>query len=509
MNKLVTCVLVLAAPAAARAGGLFAGDNGAQAAQRAGAFVAKADDPSALYHNPAGLAKAKRYQFFLGGNMVSFKQEFQRQGNYPANDIDSPSPHAWATEPFAPSQTDEFKLIPSLFASQQWNKLTFGEGIFAPHGMPNRHFEDEHTDVAGATAADPAPGPERYDVATQEGLVLFPSVGAAYRITDQIDVGARFSWGFGNIKGVSSTWALGNASEDPGNDGVFIFDVDDNSLLQWSLGVLARPTPWLELGAMYASKVEVRAKGTSHAILGQRAAMPIPGTTTFVAPLDANERNNMCKPDEMGTAANLSTCISFDLPMRANVGARVIQRDAAGREQGDLELDLRWEQWSAASDVFVTVDGKNAAPVEIPLKKVTILHGFRDTFSFLLGGSWRFAMGDNGVVARAGAGYETGAAPEQWTRLDYDTLDRFVLGLGAGYELAHFRIDAGFNYLYGFPRDVTARELPATCTDHDCHPQASPVQPLETEPDQEYHPITAGHYETHYLIGTIGVTAWF
>ena len=45
----------LAAPALAD-GGYFAGAQGARAAGRSGAFVARADDPTAIMYNPAGLA---------------------------------------------------------------------------------------------------------------------------------------------------------------------------------------------------------------------------------------------------------------------------------------------------------------------------------------------------------------------------------------------------------------------------------------------------------------------
>jgi long-subunit fatty acid transport protein len=373
-------------------------------------------------------------------------------------------------------------------------------------GMPNRHYATGHPDVAGSTPGDQAPGPQRYDVVEQEGLVLFPSLGAAYRVHDLIDVGGRFSWGFGTIQGESDVWAVGNGSEDPGRDGVFHFDVTDYTLFQWSLGVLVRPTPNVELGAMYASKVAVRAKGTSYAVLGEWVTNPAPGLMTSVTPTGPSESD--CKPNEMGTPAELNTCINFDLPMRANAGARLIQRDVDGRERGDLELDVRWEQWSTAKDVGVIVDGQDEL-TQINLKEVALRHGFRDTWSFLLGGSWRFDMGEHALIGRAGAGYELGAAPHQWTRLDYDGLSRIVVGLGAGYELANFRIDAGINYFQGLGRDVKTLALPAGCMRTDCHPQPSPTQPLEVRGQQDYHPFNAGRYDARYVIGTVGVTAWY
>jgi hypothetical protein len=227
---------------------------------------------------------------------------------------------------------------------------------------------------------------------------------------------------------------------------------------------------------------------------------------TSVTPTGPGESN--CKPDEMGTPAELNTCISFDLPMRANAGVRLIRRDLDGRERGDLELDVRWEQWSTAKDVGVIVDGQDEL-TQINLKEVALRHGFRDTWSFLLGGSWKFDVGNHALIARGGAGYELGAAPNQWTRLDYDGLSRIVVGMGAGYELANFRIDAGLNWFQGIGRDVKALALPAGCMRTDCHPQPSPTQPLEVRGQQDYHPFNAGSYEARYVIGTVGVTAWY
>ena len=45
---------------------------GSAAQPRAGAFVAKADDPSAVHHNPAGLAKQRGTVVQIGFNLVSF-----------------------------------------------------------------------------------------------------------------------------------------------------------------------------------------------------------------------------------------------------------------------------------------------------------------------------------------------------------------------------------------------------------------------------------------------------
>src|SRR5215831_18685057 len=80
-----TTVLVLALlPAVAHAGGVLVGENGSQAMERAGASVAKADDPMARTVNPAGLAENPGHvAIYLGVNVLDFNLKYQRQAAQP------------------------------------------------------------------------------------------------------------------------------------------------------------------------------------------------------------------------------------------------------------------------------------------------------------------------------------------------------------------------------------------------------------------------------------------
>ena len=55
--------------ASAQAGGFELPDNGAQALGRGATFVAKADDTTAMYYNPAGLARQRGTRLYVGGNL--------------------------------------------------------------------------------------------------------------------------------------------------------------------------------------------------------------------------------------------------------------------------------------------------------------------------------------------------------------------------------------------------------------------------------------------------------
>src|SRR5687768_2019814 len=57
--RLLGVLVVLLSCAKAQAGGLYLFDRGARPTSRGGAWVAGADDPGALWYNPAGLAESR------------------------------------------------------------------------------------------------------------------------------------------------------------------------------------------------------------------------------------------------------------------------------------------------------------------------------------------------------------------------------------------------------------------------------------------------------------------
>src|SRR5262245_11898274 len=131
MKKLVLVLTVLA-PVSAQAGGVHVGEAGSQAMERAGAFVAKADDPTALSINPAGLAKAPKVAVYLVANLLDYSLTFKRSGTYAAK-----APGA-APSPYPTVENDAtFQPVPYLAGASAWGPVAFGGGLFAPSGFPN------------------------------------------------------------------------------------------------------------------------------------------------------------------------------------------------------------------------------------------------------------------------------------------------------------------------------------------------------------------------------------
>ena len=165
----VTLAVVLSA-GAARAGGMNeAPEQGAQALARGGAFVAKADDASALFHNVAGLAGQELggTKVWLGANLQASTFTFQRAGAYSGQ---AGKDEAWAGRPYplvenvgTPSPLPMLAVVSDLGS----DRLGVGAGVFAPTANPGKRFPN---------TIGTAPSPARYDVVSGgDAKVLFPT----------------------------------------------------------------------------------------------------------------------------------------------------------------------------------------------------------------------------------------------------------------------------------------------------------------------------------------------
>jgi long-chain fatty acid transport protein len=498
MRKTLFALTTLA-PLTAHAGGVFVGEAGTQAMERGGAFVAKADDPTAMSVNPAGLAKLARAQLYLGANLLNYSLSYKRAGVYPAQQRGPGEPAYVGTEYPTVENEATFQPIPYVAGGGMVGDLALAIGVFAPPGVPNREFPCVAGDEFCRMDESGAPAPQRYDVVDQHALVVYPSIAAAYRLHERVDIGARFSWGIASIEARNFPWSTANRTEDPLREADFDASVSDAFVPTFGAGVLIRPTDFLEVGAAYSYKSQVRAQGTGNARLGPEV---LPGLQSQIVP----------KPDEMaecapgGTTSALSTCIDFDMPQTFAAGVRWIFRDAAGGERGDVELDAKWENWAGASDDAITVDGQDMY-TGVPLKTVYNRHGFQDVLAVRLGGAYRIDVARHDLTLRGGVAYDTAAAPVSWTRVDKDGRARTTIAAGAAYELDRWRFDLGVAFVIEGVQDVA--NVPVANPTVDNRVQPDPLQPSLPDDRAVYYPINAGRYDSGYFVGLAGVTAMF
>jgi len=547
MNRFASLcfALVLATPAAAFAGGIFLPGVGPQSQARAGAFVAKADDPSALATNPAGIAKLNGTQIYVASSFIDYNLTFQRAGQYESG------PAAGEGYPEVENQASptlgvgDFQAVPLIAVTTDFGRpdwpFRFAAGLHAPSAYPNREFTERFDN--GAL------GPQRFDNVDQKAETALASVAMTYSPIPIVDIGLRASWGFSSINATTQVWGVRNFDEDEDFEGTFNLRADDNFIPAFGLGVNVRPLPGVEVAIAYSSRINIDAEGF--------AAQPPLGAGLGFGP-DMPEALRAVRPDQARCAPDrgladpfatddppdeLPACISVQLPQTLHLGARYVFEDENGEEKADIEVDVKWENWGGTCEtprgveILGTEDrpcGDHIALVDAQSQSVpgrliapsVIQHFLRDTWSVRVGGSYRIPLIASDLELRSGIAYDTAAADEESNRVDLDGNSRVTFGLGAAYEVGMFTFELGGGVVVQPDRSV-AQCLPETNgptvpvlgdPQNGCGPDGletpldernrpSPIEALGDPSTQAESPYNAGDYSSGYVLFNLGVTA--
>ncbi len=550
MKLRVLAVGLFCAGGVANAGGLLLPGAGAVSTSRAGASTVAADDGEAISLNPAGIAKAHPGTVItIGIAAIDYFMSFKRAGNYPniaeesttyagmpyptmTNDAKPPlGIGSWQPVPLIAVVSDLGGAIPNL---------KVGVGLYAPNAYPFRDFQTVNGKpwVFNSNIEDPPP-PTRYDVLHEEAALILPSVAVSYRVTPDLDLGIRGSAGTASVKSTIAVWGLQNHEEWQQQDGLFSLDAS-GTIFTGALGFNYRPTPNIEVGGRYTLPINVHASGTASSENGP--AVNIGGAAVVVSPV----------PDDAARCAkggkdaqHLKGCVDFELPQTVNVGGRYKLLDQAGKEKGDVELDLGWENWGATCDYIkdptclnpsnfrVVVDaqvGTQAQPNGLALKDNFVSHGLQDGYNVRIGGSWNIPTSDPDTlfVARGGISYDTAAAKPGWERLDLDGAARTMIAFGGSYKMKKVSIDAGFGFIYEGSRTQNRNcVVTGNAGSMGCGPGGTqetvegfgssgpyrqgpdPINPIVNPDVQAEHPVNEGTFDSHYLLIMLGISTWF
>ncbi len=526
-------VVVICAGSAAHAGGLYLPGSGAISTSRAGAAIASTDNGEALGINPAGLAKTTGTTITLSMAIIDYAMTFQRRGTYddiPNIDL------AYEGQPYplvedaskASLGIGGFQPIPVFAVTSDLGglvpNLRLAAGVYAPNSYPFRKL-CTHQPGGGCEPyvvnRDPneLPSPARYDVVERDAVLFMPTVAASYRILPNLDVGARFGWGFADVSSSVHVWSSpGNVVEDVGGDGLLEISGKDTFVPSYGFGFTYRPTPAIELAGTYNSELHIGAKGTARTTLGPRSGTS--GIEVSVVPVP--DEFAQCAPG--GKVGAFKACINAELPRTVSLGGRYRFLGPAGEERGDLELNVGWENWGSAgsTDYRVVIDSEivTSGGGGFVIKPNVVRHGFEDVFNARLGGSWRFPLASNVVIARGGIGYDTAAARTGWQRASLDGAARTTLTAGAGYRTKRLQLDAGFGVVLEGSNNNPGDCNPISPLDLGCDRDGvedpleerqgpDPLNPLLVPTQQLQAPTNQGVFESRYVMFMLGATTWF
>lgn len=400
----------------ALAGGYFVGPIGGQAVGRGGAFVAKANDLSAAYYNPAGFALMKGTRLQLDNKFSYNDIQFQRE---PIRDA-----MGMVTTAFAPvSNEPKFQpLDPLVGVATDFglSKFAFGLVAYANSGISKLQF--------------PENGSQRYLMTERNGLFINYALNAAWRPTSNFAVGV-------NLQAVvvpELTYQLvvngqGAAIPTPSpvqNQYDILATVKGKDMFTPNLliGAWYQPIPQFELGfsaQVLPSQVETTGP------ISMRFTDP---NITFAPPTTL--RNNLPADD---------VSIILPLPMWAKLGGRYVNLDANGTERFDVELDVTYERWSSAERFTVDSRGlmARAGANTIPVGVINVEKQWQDVIAFNLGGD--YALLDS-LKVRAGAYYETAVSKPEYTNVDFTTGQQVGLTAGGTFTVGGFSASLAYEF---------------------------------------------------------------
>jgi long-chain fatty acid transport protein len=367
-------------------------EQGAKATGMAGAFVATADDPSAIFYNPAGLAQQREMSVLAGATFINFANEFTGDPNsvYTAGAEGKYDRHT-----FIPPNV--YGIIPI------GDNLTFGVGTFSAWGL--------RTDWA-----DPWVGRFVSRDADLKTLSIQPTI--AWKTSD-----GRFALGGGveyrrarvilnqNIPLPFPNPFTGRIT-DIGNARLAS---DYGSDIGYNVGLLFKPSERIRFGASYRSDMEIELEGEAD----------FTQISTGNAQLDGLVASTFPQDDTIST--------DFPFPAVAAVGVAFSPND-----RWDIELDITHMTWSRFEALSVDFDNQ-------PARSFVREQNWDDSSAVRLGAN--IAATPEWDV-RLGAIYDQNPQPTASVSPLLPDSDRFAGTFGAGFHRGPFVIDGALMVLH-------------------------------------------------------------
>lgn len=408
--------LVLAPAVALAAGGYYSGALGARAAGRSGAFVARADDPTAAFYNPAGLANLEGTVVMLGNRLSHNAYDFTRAATTD-----------WGQEVNGAAPTVSFDPVEN---GKPWQVLEPVVGVATRLGLHDWGFALAAFAAPGTSKEDyPISGSQRYMMVGREAVILDYVASAAWRPAPTLAFGATLAWidvprlDYSLV--IDGTPFAGAANPVSSNlDLLAQTSGSDPFTFNATVGAWWRVAPSFEV-----------------ALAGQVVPAEIVTRSTLrVTPLDPKMPQVVLDRD--GRPAN-DVRITLPQPLMARAGGRYRHLHAE-REIFDLELDVEYERWSSVKQFTLDTRGLSATfqGANVMLGQIAIAKQWSDTVAVRLGGD--FAVIPGRLVVRGGAFYETAVAPASHANVDF--AGGQMLGASLGTSLAVGRFELAVAY---------------------------------------------------------------
>ncbi|MFW6140394.1 MAG: OmpP1/FadL family transporter [Acidobacteriota bacterium] len=396
-------VLLLFASPLLMANGLNLNGLGARAISMGGAFVGLADDYSAVFWNPAGIACFKNKTLGFSGDLImpSSTYELEMLG---------------MTLIDAQLKSNTYPSGIAAYYHPITDKLVAGIGIYTPSGL-GAEWEGSDFFVPVITPAQSQPYKQKSFI----GVVTI-SPAAAYQVSDAVSVGAslNINYGFFNL----NRWAgavnipmppyvvdLGQYEEESSGWGVGA-----------TLGVLVEPSDRVSLGLTFRTPTKVSMSG--EASIYNFSLLGYPGKSEF----DREVTYPMWIAG--GLAFHPIESLTFTLDAQYTNWAKL----------DELETEFKDTIWQAA------MAGTAADVMELQ---------WEDAVQIRFGAEYLLDK----VAFRAGYYYDPAPAPDKTMNILIPSYTFNAFTFGIGYEMDGLHVDAMLEYLVAKERNVAVNEV--------------------------------------------------
>ncbi|MFZ5947944.1 MAG: OmpP1/FadL family transporter [Stygiobacter sp.] len=381
------------------AGGFQINEQGARAMSLAGAFAGLANDPSAIYFNPAGIVQLKGTKFYFGTTTISPIASFTLGENEKARDYEMKG------QLFTPI---------NFYATQQLsNKLFVGLGVNNQYGLGTKW----DANWVG-----------RFLAVNTEIRTFFFTPVVAYKLLDNLS----FSVG-GSFVMADVTIERKAPNPNPTQQEPMIAMEGNTTGYGFTAGLLFNASEKLQLGLSYRSEVKLDFSGTA-------TSTP----ATFTHPL---LKINLPFPNGDITAP-LTT------PQNITFGlAYMPQKDLT------LTADFQYVGWKSYDKLEVTFKtyDLDLNPANGQQNVSTAIRDYQNTF--ILRGGLEYTMTDN-LQLRAGLLYDKNPVKTEYVDPTLPDADRLGFNIGFGGKLTDkLGIDFAYMLLTFQDRKVTGSVL--------------------------------------------------
>ncbi|MDH3624531.1 MAG: hypothetical protein OEQ49_11710 [Myxococcales bacterium] len=439
-------------PVVASAGGYEFPGGDARALGRGSTGFARADDPIMAFLNPAALGSMPN-QLVLGNDLIFQKSCVDRTGTYDPGYVGGQTNVEHPEVCTGKDIPDRMTLLPLIAFSVRFGKrVAMLLGLDAPYATRRMLWEegpriDEdgreqpgfYPAPDGVTTPDGlVPSPLRYLLVKDDVILLHVTYGIGVKLTDWLQIGAGFGWGFSKVRFTNYTRFL-QEGEDPAGDQPTTATVTD-----WFV-----PRVIGSIHFIPHDRVDI--------VFGVRWDDDVKASGNTVAQTPLGEGRS-------------SVSYTAQRPMWFNFGIRYAHRtaprsslddgdatdDPMKNETFDIEANVIYERNSVVTDalflsgdisIFTNPDDPEPSTV-IPAfeNPIRVPHHWKDQVSVRVGGDWNVIPGQ--LALRLGGSYETLGFRDGFAFIDYLPLQRFGVHVGLSGRFGRTELTLGYAHFF-------------------------------------------------------------